>query len=288
MNNNFSLYEQQILAQQRAALMAGGYGAYNPQMQQSMMHPQQQQHDMGNSPGSASAYPLPPQNNNNNNNNNLMMDPQMMQMMQHQQQRMLQQQHQMHQMHQQQAENNSINFAPTPVTTLLTTSATNLAPAVPPPNKSRPIELSGPIDDSDRPPPKKRKTKSDSELPSKKTNTRDTKWLQSYNDLLQYKKEHGDCIVPRGYVFNPRLAVWVAEQRKQHKLRMDGRSSSISQQRIALLEEVDFAWNAQEAAWEKHMRDLKQFKEEYGDCLVPVNHPNFPKLGLCTCMHVCY
>jgi hypothetical protein len=108
----------------------------------------------------------------------------------------------------------------------------------------------------------------------------DTKWLISYEELKEYRTEYGDCIVPRGFPPNPRLASWVAEQRKQYKLHKDGKNSSITLQRIELLEEIDFAWNAQEAAWERHIDDLQNFKEEYGDCLVPLNHPKYPKLGL--------
>jgi hypothetical protein len=108
----------------------------------------------------------------------------------------------------------------------------------------------------------------------------DTKWLVSYDEILQYKNEYGDCVVPRGFPLNPRLASWVAEQRKQYKLRQDGKNSSITPRRIELLGKIGFAWNAQEAAWERHITDLKAFKEEYGDCLVPLNHPKYPKLGL--------
>lgn len=60
----------------------------------------------------------------------------------------------------------------------------------------------------------------------------------------------------------------------------DGKQSSITTERIALLEELDFAWNAQTAAWSKHMSDLKKFREQNGHCHVPLNHPKFPKLGL--------
>ncbi|KAI2495666.1 hypothetical protein MHU86_18850 [Fragilaria crotonensis] len=79
---------------------------------------------------------------------------------------------------------------------------------------------------------------------------------------------------------NPRLASWVAEQRKQYKLLQDGKNSSITSRRIELLDKIGFAWNAQEAAWERHITDLKAFKAENGDCLVPLNHPKYPKLGL--------
>ncbi|KAI2509139.1 hypothetical protein MHU86_5258 [Fragilaria crotonensis] len=109
---------------------------------------------------------------------------------------------------------------------------------------------------------------------------RDTKWLATYEEILQYKDEHGDCIVPRGFPPNPRLASWVAEQRKQYKLLQDGKNSSITSRRIELLDKIGFAWNAQEAAWERHITDLKAFKAENGDCLVPLNHPKYPKLGL--------
>ena len=34
----------------------------------------------------------------------------------------------------------------------------------------------------------------------------DTKWLASYRELQEYKTEYGDCIVPRGFPLNPRLA----------------------------------------------------------------------------------
>lgn len=42
---------------------------------------------------------------------------------------------------------------------------------------------------------------------------KETRWLASYEELRKYRIEHGDCIVPRGYPLNPRLASWVAEQR---------------------------------------------------------------------------
>jgi hypothetical protein len=41
----------------------------------------------------------------------------------------------------------------------------------------------------------------------------DARWLASLDKLKKYKEKHGDCIVPRGYSPDPRLASWVAEQR---------------------------------------------------------------------------
>jgi hypothetical protein len=47
----------------------------------------------------------------------------------------------------------------------------------------------------------------------RKSKKKDTKWLVTLGELIKYRVEHGDCIVPRGYALNPRLASWVAEQR---------------------------------------------------------------------------
>ena len=46
-----------------------------------------------------------------------------------------------------------------------------------------------------------------------KSSKKDSKWLTTLEEPKEYKKEHGDCVVPRGYALSPRLASWVAEQR---------------------------------------------------------------------------
>jgi hypothetical protein len=106
------------------------------------------------------------------------------------------------------------------------------------------------------------------------------RWLAALKELQKYKEQFGDCVVPRGYPDNPRLASWVAEQRKQYKLMIDGKGSSITPERVAKLNEIGFTWNAQEAAWDKHLTDLKKFKAKEGHCTAPLNHPDYPKLGL--------
>jgi hypothetical protein len=113
----------------------------------------------------------------------------------------------------------------------------------------------------------------------KRAKQKDVQWMSNLDVLRQYKEDHGDCLVPRGYIANPRLASWVAEQRKQRKLLIDGKQSSIIPERVKLLDEIGFVWNAQETAWERQLTDLKEFREQEGHCLVPVRHSNLPKLG---------
>jgi hypothetical protein len=104
--------------------------------------------------------------------------------------------------------------------------------------------------------------------------------MARYHELLVYKARYGNCVVPRGFAPNPRLASWVAEQRKQYKLKQDGRSSSITDDRIQLLQRIDFAWNAQESAWARNLQHLQQFRQVHGHCHVPMEDPLYPKLGL--------
>jgi len=286
MNNTFpSLYEQQLLAQQRA-LIAGGYHneVFNPQMQMI----QQQQHSI------AYAAPTYPE---------LLLETHMMLL---QRQRIMQQpssQALFQQMQQQQQRQQHVipsnHIVPSALVTMASAPFANrsaisttsfsqekklpvISPTVLEVAIKEEVSMSDPSDNSDSVSNKAGSTSKQqgNKARENKPSSRNAKWMESYNDLKKYKHEYGNCIVPRGFVFNPRLAVWVAEQRKQYKLRLYGRNSSITAERIALLEQVDFAWNAQEAAWERHMADLKAFKDENGDCLVPVNHPNYPKLGL--------
>lgn len=59
-------------------------------------------------------------------------------------------------------------------------------------------------------PVKKAPKKSSVYVPKEKN---DDKWIGMLQELKEYKATHGNCIVPRGYSPNPRLASWVAEQR---------------------------------------------------------------------------
>lgn len=124
------------------------------------------------------------------------------------------------------------------------------------------------------------KPKSSTKEAPKAPRRNNERWNSSFDELKKYKATHGDCVVPRGHSENPRLASWVAEQRKQYKLMMDGKQSSITNERVAKLDEIGFTWNAQEAAWDKHLADLKRFRVTEGHCTVPLNHPDYPKLGL--------
>eukprot|EP00980_Cylindrotheca_fusiformis_P019772 scaffold6927_cov93-Cylindrotheca_fusiformis.AAC.10 len=67
-------------------------------------------------------------------------------------------------------------------------------------------------------------------------------WNTRFEDLKTYKLMHGHCNVPCKYPANQKLATWVKCQRRQYKLGTLGKPSSMTDERIKLLEKLGFAW----------------------------------------------
>lgn len=65
-------------------------------------------------------------------------------------------------------------------------------------------------------------------------------WQKRYEELVEFKKQHGHCDVPQSHHNNKKLACWVYTQRHQYKRMQRGKSSSMVPERIAALEKLDF------------------------------------------------
>jgi len=76
--------------------------------------------------------------------------------------------------------------------------------------------------------------------------THDAVWHRDYDNLLQYKEEHGNCLVPQNFSQNRKLGLWVMQQRRQCSLMQQGKKSSLvgkrGEYRLQLLEEIGFVW----------------------------------------------
>ena len=68
-------------------------------------------------------------------------------------------------------------------------------------------------------------------------------WEAKFAELVAYAEEHGDCNVPRRFEANKELGHWVMRQRAQYRLLMEGRGSSMTEERIAKLNEIGFVWD---------------------------------------------
>ena len=98
-------------------------------------------------------------------------------------------------------------------------------------------------------------------------------WNERYQELIQYRRVYGNCLVPHTWVHNKPLAQWVKRQRYQYKLRIAGRRSTLTDERLKMLLELGFVWNAHDALWEEKFQELVSYANEHGHCNVPSIYP---------------
>ena len=104
-------------------------------------------------------------------------------------------------------------------------------------------------------------------------------WNDRYDELDVYKAEHGNCLVPQHYPENKALGKWVDTQRTQYSLRIEGKHSHLTEERIKLLNEVGFEWSPQDNSWNDLHRLLVEYEAEHGNCLVPTVYLKNQALG---------
>jgi hypothetical protein len=107
-------------------------------------------------------------------------------------------------------------------------------------------------------------------------------WMDRYGELQEYRKHHGDCLVPNRYAPNPQLGLWVRTQRADYKIFLEGLPGpcSMTTERIDLLNKLDFVWFVADFHWNERYRELQEYYEHHGDCLVPIAYKANPKLAI--------
>ena len=104
-------------------------------------------------------------------------------------------------------------------------------------------------------------------------------WSEKFRELLGFKQQHGHVLVPHKYKYNLPLARWVKRQRYQYKLMKEGGQSTLSQERIQMLEDVGFVWDFQGDAWVEKIADLIAYRQKHSNCDVPCNYAENPRLA---------
>jgi hypothetical protein len=104
-------------------------------------------------------------------------------------------------------------------------------------------------------------------------------WNARFEQLREFKVQLGHCLVPKKYAANPKLGRWVGTQRNNYKLYQEGNPSSMTEERIRELESVGFDWEVTNAYWDALLEQLREYKAEFGHCLVPKQYAANPALG---------
>jgi hypothetical protein len=121
----------------------------------------------------------------------------------------------------------------------------------------------------------------------KTVNKKGANWNQTFERLVAYKNEYGNCNVPQSYNDggSPHLGRWVSQERQNYK------KGHLSQDRIDQLESIGFVWRLEgedlsqllrdDKTWESAFQRLVMYKDQHGDVNVPNRYKDggSPHLG---------
>eukprot|EP00979_Chaetoceros_neogracilis_P000986 scaffold191_cov273-Chaetoceros_neogracile.AAC.1 len=93
-------------------------------------------------------------------------------------------------------------------------------------------------------------------------------WNSRLKELHEYKRNFGDCLVPKIFPSNPLLGHWVHTQRTQYKRLQDGQRTFLISERLRLLEGVGFVWNVDTYKWNRKLQELELFFGMNGHTIV--------------------
>ena len=96
---------------------------------------------------------------------------------------------------------------------------------------------------------------------------RDERWEAMFELLVQFKQQHGHCIVLHKGAKDRQLAWWCKKQRQ--------RRQRLYANQVQRLDQIGFVWDF----WEAMFLTLVQFKQQYGHCNVLRNSSTYPMLG---------
>jgi hypothetical protein len=104
-------------------------------------------------------------------------------------------------------------------------------------------------------------------------------WAEKFEELCEYRRSMGHCLVLHTYSENLALARWVKRQRYQYKLMVENKQSTLTDERVTALEDIGFVWDSQAAAWAERLNELAEFRKIYLHCNVPSNYSENSQLA---------
>uniref|UniRef100_A0A7S4NAE3 Helicase-associated domain-containing protein n=1 Tax=Odontella aurita TaxID=265563 RepID=A0A7S4NAE3_9STRA len=106
------------------------------------------------------------------------------------------------------------------------------------------------------------------------------KWMDRFAELREFRARNGHCLIPHKFPANPQLARWCKRQRRQYKLMKLGQTSTMTEERVKMLEDIGFIWDCQEATWKEKVQELRKYRKLHGNCEVPSNYSGNKQLAI--------
>ena len=83
-------------------------------------------------------------------------------------------------------------------------------------------------------------------------------WNDQFSEIMKFKQHWWHCDVPQKYSKNPNLGKWTRHQIRQYRRLNSGKKYSISDEKIAQVERLEFKWNyekqlALDIAWDDNL-----------------------------------
>ena len=94
--------------------------------------------------------------------------------------------------------------------------------------------------------------------------SREEAWEHRYQQLQQFHQKHGHSNVPEHFPENPALGRWCINQRTYYRRLYRGEMSSLTEERIQLLEDLGFVWSYPQYKFDNMLERLSQYYAEHG------------------------
>ena len=105
-------------------------------------------------------------------------------------------------------------------------------------------------------------------------------WNDRYHELVKFVEDFGHCLVPHNWDQNRTLAQWVKRQRYQYKLKCEGKHTTLTDDRLDMLQKLGFVWSSHNVNWEEKYLQLEDFRYKHGHCNVPSVYPENRQLAI--------
>jgi len=92
----------------------------------------------------------------------------------------------------------------------------------------------------------------------------EARWNERLQELKSYRKKYDNNHVPQEYEDNPRLGHWVMNQRTFYRMNQLGIHTTLTEDRINQLEQLDFVWDLFDKQWRAMFGRLKDYQKIHG------------------------